>query len=377
MIKKTLISLAVLVLFGTGICHASGLQLRTGLNFDWWKDNKGGTASQLVTPISVYGQYQDLSIRFLTAFASTELKRNDLKTRISDFVDSKLGISYLVSGKLPVDIMLGLDFNLPTGKTNLNKRQAELVLDPDLFTINNFGEGFNINPTLTIAKDLQNWIIAAGFGYLWRGEYDFSTDQGMTGYKPGEVYNTTAEVRYYFTNDTYTRLFGSYSWYGKDTLNKADFFKEGNVGLLGGEFYFRQNNSWDASLTFRSIFRDSVNSQALVGVLAKENGNLHGDEYVIDLNNRYFLNDKTTLSIPLQYRIITANNYAAGTPKFIGEKDKISFGIGISRVFSPAITAEVSAKGFLKHDNPNLLLNATESVSYSGYSLTANVTGRF
>jgi len=40
-------------------------------------------------------------------------------------------------------------------------------MDPDLISINNFGEGFNVNLTLTFAK---NGELGSGgrFGYLWR-----------------------------------------------------------------------------------------------------------------------------------------------------------------------------------------------------------------
>lgn len=377
MIKHILISLLVIVPCSAGLTHGAEFQAQTGINFDWWEDNRGGSGSQLVMPVTMVGRYQDVTVRLLTAYATTEMSRGSAKTSITDFLDTKLGVSYLLSDRLPVDILFGLDFNLPSGKTSLGRQQTDLVYDPDLFTINNFGEGFNVNPTITIAKDWKNWIFSFGLGYLWRGSYDFSSELELTDYKPGEIVNATGEIRYYFTSDMFARLFGSYSWYTKDTLHGVDFFQEGNVGIGGAGFTYAQAGKWDASLTFRGIMRDSVMVQASPGVLVKEQGNIHGDEFVVDLIGRYVLDQKTSLSLPVQFRMITSNDYPSWSGDYIGERDRVSLGVGVTRQVSPAIMVDFTARGFYKHDDPTNQPTARGSIDYSGFTLTALLTGSF
>ena len=93
---------------------------------------------------------------------------------LSCIIDTKANFSYEIVDKFFADLIFGLDFNLPTGKTKLNLEQQGLVLDPDLVAISRFGEGFNVNPTITMAKVWNNFAAGIGVGYLWRGEYDYS-----------------------------------------------------------------------------------------------------------------------------------------------------------------------------------------------------------
>jgi hypothetical protein len=133
-----------------GISSAVDINAQTGFHYDWWDDTKDNKAWQSNVPLRFEVRQQDFSLAVLTGYANTNLNPSPGGSRsLSHILDTKINLSYEILGKLPVDVLIGLDFNLPSGKTDLNEKELSLIMDADLISINNFGEGFNINPTLT------------------------------------------------------------------------------------------------------------------------------------------------------------------------------------------------------------------------------------
>ncbi len=381
--KNILVSLLIIsFVCSAGVNCARGaafpFQVQTGFNFDWWNDNKDDRARQSYVPLKINGRYKDLSVTVLTAYADTHINRSGFgSSSLDHLLDTKLNTSYAIIGKLPVDILLGLDFNFPTGKTNLSQRELALIMDPDLVSITDFGEGFNVNPTVTIAKQWGKWVGGLGFGYLWRGEYDYSSDLNITDFKPGDIINLTGEVRYFFSPVLNARLFGRHAWYGKDTVKDKDFYREGEFTIVGLGLNYNQKKKWDAGLTFRGILRDKSEFQVTPGKLATEQENIHGDEWILDLNARYFLDEKTALRSFLQGRYFTENDYPSNSPLFIGKREKLTLGIGATRALSPNIDAGLDVRGFVKHDDEAHFPEFKSARDFQGFSVTAMLTGRF
>jgi hypothetical protein len=410
---KRLISILFLftLVFYSGICAAADVDIKTqmGFNYDWWDDSKDNKARQFFIPMSLEARYRDLSFRVLTAEANTHIDPVGSPSRsLTHLLDTKVNLSYEILGKLPVDILIGLDFNLPTGKSNLKERDQVLLMDPDLVTITNFGEGFNVNPTVSIAKEWGNWVVGVGFGYVWRGEYDFRNkvfewthDMGPIAgsqsfytkdYNPGDILNANAEVRYYFSPNWNARFFGLYTWYTKDKVDSLKFYQEGDFLLLGLGLYYNQKK-WDAGFTLRSIFRDKSKFKEEVPAayaspselyarwrslpLSTEDQNSHGDEWVADLSLRYFLNDKTTIKSFLQGLLITKNDYPSNSPRFIGQREKISLGLGLQRKLFSYFEGEFYAKGFLMHDEERFFPEFLSERSYRGFSAGLQLISRF
>ena len=241
--RKIFLASAVVATFSTtSLSAASDIKLQTGLNFDWWGDSKSNHARQISVPVTVSGRVQDFSFRLLTAYTDTRLENDSSgdNSSLGRLLDTKLSLSYEMIDKLPVDILFGLDVNLPTGKTNLRRTDLNLIMDPDLLSINNYGEGFDINPTITVAKEWQNWVGGVSFGYLWRNGYNFCSELNINDYQPGEIYNLNAELRYFVSPELYVRAFGSHAWYGADTIRKTEYFREGDFSQFGvGAYYSR------------------------------------------------------------------------------------------------------------------------------------------
>ncbi len=365
-------------IFSSGIGSAAEIQVQTGFNYDWWDDTKDNKATQFYVPIRINGRHQDFSLSVLTGYADTHLDRpGSESSSLSHLLDTKINTSYEIIGKLPVDILIGLDLNLPTGETNLGQRDLALIMDPDLISINNFGEGFNVNPTLTFAKEWGKWVAGAGFGYIWRGKYDFSSEINITDYDPGDIFNVNGEIRYYFSSNMYSRLFGSYAWYGKDDVRGRDFYQEGPFSLFGLGLYYNQMKKWDAGLTLRGIFRDKSKFQEAPGILATEANNSHGDEWIGDISVRYFIDEKTALKSFLQGRYFTKNDYSSESSRFIGRREKFSLGLGATRILSPNIEAELDLKGFVKHDAEARFPEFRSERSFRGFSVAVTLTRRF
>ena len=208
-----LILLVVITFCSVSGVHAFDLTVQTGLSTNWWDSDTDDRGSQTYVPVTIDGVQGDFSLRLLTAFVHTRVDPSDAsKESLSTVVDTKLNFSYAIVEKLPVDILLGLDFNLPTGKTDLDDEDRRTLLDPDLVAISRYGEGFNINPTITLAKQEELWGVGVGFGYLLRGEYDFSDT--AQNYDPGEIFNISAEGFYVpFTQPM--------NWTGRTTTGKV------------------------------------------------------------------------------------------------------------------------------------------------------------
>ena len=353
-------------------CLATDLQLQSGATFDWWKDNHDATASQLTFPLQLTGTRDNLSFRLITAFTSTSLSTGSKDISMSGLLDTKIGATYRLSDKLPFELLLGLDFNLPTGHTNLSADETRLVMDPDLLPINSYGEGFNINPTITIAKGWNNWTFALGLGYLWRGSYDFSTD--LKDYQPGMVFNTLAEARYYYQAKSYVRIFSGYTVYGTDTANGKDLLQEGDVFQIGGSVIHAVKSGLRLTAGLRGVIRGDAKDYTKSASEQNQNA-YNGDETIIDLGGSYALNSKTTLTIPLQLRLMADNGNSGDS--HVGAKQKYSFGAGVTREITPILSADLTLKGYYKHDDPTRIPEAYGERNFTGVGIAASLTGRF
>lgn len=394
-----------------GMSSAADIDFKaqTGFNYDWWRDSTHARGQQFYIPLSLEAKFWDISLKVLTGEAYTSYDpRGSSNPSLTHLLDTKVNLSYEILDKLPLDILIGLDFNLPTGKSDLSQRERMLVFDPELVSITNFGAGFDVNPTLNIAKGFGNFTVGMGAGYAWRGEYDYRNkvfewthDMGpMVGYQafytkdydPGEIINVNAEIRYDFSSNWYTRLFGLYTWYGKDEVDNITFYQEGDLLSIGLGINHSQKK-WDAGLTVRSIFRDKsrFKGESPGGYtspsqlyeqwkhlpISTEDRNSHGDEWIGDLSLRFFLNDKTTLKTNFQGLLITRNNYPSNSSRFIGHKEKGSLGLGLTRVLFPFLEGELFTKGFLMHAEKANYPEFKNGRNYRGFSTGLTLTSKF
>ena len=362
-----------IILSTTGETLASDINIRTGINYDWWDDDQDTKASQVYIPLRIKTSFQQFSMSVITGYTSTHITSGEEKKSLNSLLDTKVNTSYELSGNLPVDLLVGFDVNLPTGKTGLQTDDSKLIMDPDLISINNFGEGYDINPTLTVTKEMGNWVGGIGFGYAWRGTYDYIVKD----FNPGDILNSSAEIRYSFSSQMTSRFFSNIALYGADKVDGKDFYREGDLLLLGIGLHLARTK-WDGDFTVRSIFRGKSKKlkENAEGIITEANKSL-GDEWIGDINLRYLLNDSITLKSSLQGRWISENDYASDSNLFVGQREKFSVKLGASKILLPNLDGEVMAKGFVIHDGERLFPEERGERDYTGGSLEVVLTTRF
>jgi hypothetical protein len=349
------------------------LNIQTGMNYNWWDSDKGDGGDQLLIPVTIDGDYDDFSYSLLTSFAHTQSDAfGDRSRSLSCVVDTKLNFSYALVDRFPADVIFGVDFNLPTGKTKLDRDELALLLDPDLVEISQFGEGLNINPTVALAKVWDSWAAGIGVGYLLRGEYDYS--EAVLDYKPGNILSITGEVVGLFSSEWKGRLYGELARYGKDKVRQLDYYEESDFKLIGVEMgYYRE--VWDTSFCIEGIFRGKSRFQEEgVGLLTEEQSS-YGDEYNLSLSGRYLWNDATTVRSQLAYLRVNENDYSQSSPFYIGDRDKVSLLVSVLKKFGPSFNGEFSLGGYILDVGRNWYHN--EGRTYKGLMATVMLKKQF
>lgn len=368
------IALILFIVFScAGVVSASENTLESGFHYDWWDSDEGDSGMQFYLPIRAASQYRGISFEVLGAYAYTQVDPSGgSKRSLSDFVDTKLNFAYNLEGRYGCDILFGLGFNLPTGHTDLSTRDLVLVVPPDLMSINTFGEGLNVNPRVSVARQWGDLVAGIGIGYTLRGEYDYS--DGVEDYDPGEIFTLTGEAAYEFSPQWTGKILGEYVSHGKDTVDGDDYYQEGNVTLIGLGLEYAQP-SWDAGLTLTGIFRDKSKIQQGTAV-PTEDKNSHGNEWISEVVYRYFQDKDTTVKTSLEYLFIEENDYDANSLYYIGKRQKITLGCSLSRSLRKDIKAAVEIKGFIMDDEKNWY-HPAENYKYTGFSIGASITKNF
>ncbi len=372
--KKVISAVCVIMAMLIGnTCLAAEVDTRTGVNFTWWGSDEDETGMQLIIPVQAASSYNDISLELLTAYVFTQVNPDGGKRRsISQMSDTKLNLAYGVHDRLPFELLLGLGFNLPTGHTDLTQSESVLIVPPDLFPIPTFGEGLNINPAITVAKDWGRFIAGAGIGYTWRGEYDYS--DLYPDYDPGEILTATCEAGYDITDTLFGKIYGQYIDYAKDTVDGDDFYQEGDVKLIGiGLNYDRE--AWEAGFNLAGIFRGKSKVQQGIA-LPTESRNSHGNELNTSLTYRYHTDQETTLRTSLELLFIAENDYPSTSPFFVGKRRKVTLGCGVDKTLAENFTGSVGLEGFIMDDEENWY-HPGEDVTYRGFGLSAQVSKRF
>ncbi len=358
----------------------------SGLHYEWWGSNDNGSGMQFSLPVKAAASCRDFTISVLGAYLFTQVDPEDGKRRsLSQMSDTKLNLSYRMYDKLPFDLLFGLGFNLPTGHTDLSRSELTLLVPPDLFSIPNFGEGFNISPTITAAKEWNGWVAGVSIGYAWKGEYDygytFDREYGyyyeITDYDPGDVITVTGEVDRELSSNLFGRLFGQYIHYYKDTVEGEDFYREGDVKLVGMGLSYTQD-TWDLSFTVTGIFRDKSKVYQWTSFsIDTEDRNSHGNEFNAGLSYRYRMDERTTLKTGLTLLYIEDNDYpSSDKERYVGERRKATLGCGIDRVLARELVGSLGIDGFIMADDKNWY-HPEEDVTYHGVSLSALVSKKF
>lgn len=364
--------LSVLPLLWCTESHAAGLSVESGVQQEYWEDTRDSSGSQTLIPLRLEWSGEDASFGLLTGVVHATLDAPGTgNPSLTHTLDTKLNLSYVVQGKLPVDFLIGLDLNLPTGKTDLSAADLALILDPEIATITTFGEGVNVNPTISLAKEWGPWSAGLGVGYNVRRKYDVSAQAGLTDYDPGDIFSLNALVQRECAKGYVSRIFGKFSRFGKDRLRDADLFREADY-RMAGVGVSRAGAAWEADVNLRGTFRGKAEILS-GGSLVKEPSRSRGDEWAAEASVRHALREDLSLSGSVRGLIVSKNGYSGGASRHNGSKEKIALSIGCDRSFASGRTAGISMKGFLMSEGPQSVPQFREERTSRGIALAFRI----
>ena len=272
-----------------------------------------------------------------------------------------------------MDLLLGLGLNVPTGKTDLSLRELGLITVPDLFEITTFGEGFNVNPVITLARQWGDLVLGAGLGYLWRGEYDYSYT--VKNYDPGDIFTLTLEAGYTFSPGWQGRVFSEFARPGTDQVCGFDYYEEGDFRLMGAALTLVKD-TWDLDCRLSRMLRDRCRFRCGNALLASEASNSHGDEWGLEVAWRYYLDRASTLTLRVGGLSIQENDYPPSSDFYFGRREKRSLGLSLARSFTPAIEGSLDLEAFTLDDERNWY-HPTLNYDYRGCTAAACLNMRF
>jgi len=359
------------LLWWTG-AHAAGLSVESGVQQEYWEDTRDSSGSQTLVPLRIEWSGGDATIGLLTGAVHAAVEVPGAADRsLTHTLDTKLGLSYVVVGKLPVDLLIGLDLNLPTGKTDLSAADLALIRDPETVTITTFGEGVNINPTLSFVREWGPWAAGGGIGYNVRRTYDVSGEAGLTDYGPGDIFSLNALLQRECSRGYVGRVFGKFSRFGKDRLRGAALFREGDYRMAGIGLS-RAGEKWEADVNLRGTFRGKAEVLS-GGSLVTEPERSRGDEWSAEASVRHALRKDVFLSASLRGLLVSGNGYSGGAPRHNGSKEKVALSVGCDRRFEGGMEAGVSLKGFLMSEETQTVPQFLEERTTRGIALAFRI----
>lgn len=203
----------------------------TGIRCDAFAEERsGGAAGQEVTiPMGLVYDAERLSISVETAYSSVTLDaENTSKRSLAGLTDTLLSTSYTFV-KLPVDLVMGLDINLPTGKENLSEaeRRTEFGENNDLLEVDDFGQGLNMGLSLGVFRVFQRLQLGLTGAYIFNGEFDPTSEIANDDFDPGDQALLIALLDWQATSACQLVTFAAYTHFSPDTVQGDEIFQEG------------------------------------------------------------------------------------------------------------------------------------------------------
>lgn len=313
--------------------------LQTGAHVDAWSGG-GQSGHQILLPFSLAFDTPDWGAGVRGAFGNSERDPGNAPSgSITGFVDTTLSGYYALT-VAGIELRAGLGLDLPTGVSRLRATQLAAVQDEDLVTLERFGEGFDINPTLVAYRNFGAFGVGLGAGYLRRGRYDPTRDTPDDDFDPGDEF-TVAVLGDVYVADA-VRLLGrlAYTCFTRDTIGGVPVLREGD------QLDFRLSAEWRPEpwwvvVAVRDIVGAKAERPGPTGALVTESHNSNGNDLRGSVTVGYLLTDAWSVEGTVAVRHVTANDYSAGDPLRDGGRTKVAFGPGVT--WSPTRTFAIDA----------------------------------
>jgi hypothetical protein len=297
----------------------------TGIHLDAWS-GAGQDGHQVLAPLSLAFDtpFWGVSLRGAVGDSARDPGGNRQSGQITGLTDSTLA-GYYRWVVADVEIRAGLNLDLPTGVSRLKTRDLAAIQDEDLALLERFGEGFDVNPTITAYRSFGRFGVGGGVGYLWTGEYDPTEDIPGDDLDPGDELTVTALADVSIADAT--RLIGTvtYTMFSADSLGGRDTFQEGDELDFRVTLEWRPEPWWIA-VTFRDIVRFKAERLDAAGRLTTEPRNSRGNDIRGAVVVGYIFDEFWTIQGVVEVKHVFANDYPESDPLFDGGRTKIAIG---------------------------------------------------
>lgn len=318
--------------------------VRTGVHVDAWS-GAGQSGRQVLLPWSLGFDTPTWGVSGRGALGHSERDPGGGAETgsMTGLVDTTLSGYYRlrVAG---AEVKLGLDLDLPTGDATgvarLPTRDLAAVQDEDLVTVERFGEGFDVNPTVTAYRSFGAFGLGLGLGYHRTGKYDPTRDAAHDDLDPGDELTVVALGDVYATDTIRLMALVAYTRFTADERGGRELFREGDELDLRVSVEWRPEPWW-AAVAVRDVVRFKAERPDAGGGLVTEARNSHGNDIRVGATVGYVLDDAWSLQAAVDLRHVAANDYAAGDPLRDGGRTKVA--VGPSVTWTPHRTFAVDA----------------------------------
>ncbi|GAK60739.1 hypothetical protein U27_00637 [Candidatus Vecturithrix granuli] len=378
-LKRILVISIVMRLFdGVSLLQAEH-SLSVGFYYDTFSDDQSPQAygHECTIPVSLEYEQQEWFFRIDTAYSRAMVRPGIIsKKTLSSLTDSLCTVSYTLFQR-PVNILLGLDLNFPTGKEQLSQEEkvAEAGENNDLFKVDDFGEGMNVGFHLGFVRELTDIRVGIYGGYTFYGEYDPTRDIAADDFNPGnQLVLMTAfdwQVSPQFLLDTFL----AYSSFSADKINGEQIFREGDKFIVGGGLYgqyapFSFNLNWQNAV-------QSKNDELVEESLETEIENSNRFEFLGSVDLGYACSPELVLHwlSDIRYYGESKRKSPSNGRPYEGKRTRYALGPGFSYIYDEHISYHGLAKYFVLNQQPHVLLE--DDVTLHGINVGIGMTYTF
>lgn len=353
--------------------------LSIGFSYDAFSDDRSPQASgsEFTFPVSLQYEQRKWLFRLDTAYSHAMVQPgSDSQKTLSNLTDSLCTFSYTLF-ECPINILLGLDVNFPTGKEQLSQKEkiVEAGENNDLFKVDDFGEGLNVGLHLGLAKELPDLRIGVYGGYTVYGEYDPTRDIPDDDFNPGDQVFLMAALDWQAAPQFLLDTFLAYSYFGVDQINDRQIFQEGDKFVFGGGFYGRYD-PLSLSVNWQNAVQ-AKNDELVKESLETEAENSNRFEFLGSVDLGYACSPELALHWlgDIRYYGESKRRSPLNGRPYEGRRMRYAFGPGFSYTYDQHFSYHGLVKYFVLHQKPNVLLE--NEVTFHGISVGIGMTYTF
>ena len=350
-----------------------GMSLTTGTRYDSFNgDPADGT--ELTIPLGFAYEWDKIFVRLESAYSQADVTSvNEPDGTLSSMTDSRFSLGYLLPD-FPVGIRLGLDVNLPSGKSALSEleRRAEAGEQNDLFEVDNFGEGLNVGVNLGLAREFGSVGVQLNGAYVVNGEFNPTVEIANDNLDPGDQTLVLAAVNWQASRDVALEVMGAYSHFSKDTIGGEDVFQQGDKLVFGANL----RAIYRALRTALSVQYavHGKNNILIEDALETEPESSNGDEFfgILDLSYAYSASLNLRLLGDLRFYGESDRKDDAEELPLAGQRIRYAVGLGFSHFWNSHISWSVLGKYFILNQDRDVWLE--EDADFQGVNLAFGIT---